>query len=111
MHADFGDGVLVLTEVYEPPSRYGPRGGDIDRNGVFWVSLASRHLASFERTQLIHCILRVLASGALRHSVACGHFQDQIVAMLPAIFVDYTHCNAMGARLEVARQSRRPDMR
>jgi hypothetical protein len=55
-------------------------------------------------------ILRVLASGALRHSVACGHFQDQIVAMLPAILVDYTHCNAMGARLEVARQSRRPDM-
>jgi hypothetical protein len=28
---------------------YGPRGGDIDRNGVFWASLASGHLASFDR--------------------------------------------------------------
>jgi hypothetical protein len=52
MHADFGDGILVL---YEPPfPRYGPRGGDIDRDGVFWASLASGHLASFEPTQLIH---------------------------------------------------------
>jgi hypothetical protein len=55
MHADFRDGVLVLTEVYEPPfPGYGPRGGDIDRNGVFWASLASGHLASFEPAQLIH---------------------------------------------------------
>ena len=28
---------------------YGPRGGDIDRNGVVWASLASGHLASFDR--------------------------------------------------------------
>ena len=28
---------------------YGPRGGDIDRNGVFWASLSSGHLASFDR--------------------------------------------------------------
>jgi hypothetical protein len=40
----------ALTEIYEPPSPgYGPRGGDIDRNGVFWASLASGHLASFDR--------------------------------------------------------------
>jgi hypothetical protein len=40
----------ALTEIYEPPfPGYGPRGGDIDRNGVFWASLASGHLASFER--------------------------------------------------------------
>jgi hypothetical protein len=40
----------ALTEVYEPPfPGYGPRGGDIDRNGVFWASLASGHLASFDR--------------------------------------------------------------
>jgi len=39
-----------LTEIYRPPSPgYGPRGGDIDGNGVFWASLASGHLASFDR--------------------------------------------------------------
>ncbi len=42
----------ALTEVYEPPlPGYGPRGGDIDRNGVFWASLASGHLASFDRSK------------------------------------------------------------
>jgi hypothetical protein len=40
----------ALTEVYEVPSPgYGPRGGDLDRNGVMWVSLASGHLAAFDR--------------------------------------------------------------
>ena len=40
----------ALAEVYEPPfPGYGPRGVDIDRNGVFWASLASGHLASFDR--------------------------------------------------------------
>ena len=40
----------ALTEIYEPPfPGYGPRGGDIDRSGVFWASLASGHLASFDR--------------------------------------------------------------
>jgi hypothetical protein len=40
----------ALTEVFEPPlPGYGPRGGDIDRNGVFWASLSSGHLASFDR--------------------------------------------------------------
>src|ERR1700735_2902075 len=34
-----------------------------------------------------------------------------MVAMLAAIFVYYAHGNAMGARFEVARQSRHPDMR
>ena len=39
----------ALTEIYEPPlPGYGPRGGDIDSNGVFWASLASGHLASFD---------------------------------------------------------------
>ena len=28
---------------------YGPRGMDIDRNGVVWVPLASGHMASFDR--------------------------------------------------------------
>ncbi len=42
--------VTALAEIYEPPlPGYGPRGGDVDRNGVFWVSLASGHLASFDR--------------------------------------------------------------
>ena len=40
----------ALAEIYEPPfPGYGPRGGDIDRDGVFWASLASGHLASFDR--------------------------------------------------------------
>jgi hypothetical protein len=47
----------ALTEIYEVPwnepkapvNGYGPRGGDIDRSGVFWTSLASGHLASFDR--------------------------------------------------------------
>jgi len=40
----------ALTEIYEPPlPGYGPRGGDIDSTGVFWASLASGHLASFDR--------------------------------------------------------------
>jgi hypothetical protein len=42
----------ALTEVYEPPfPGYGPRGGDIDRKGVFWASLASGHLGKFERSK------------------------------------------------------------
>ena len=42
----------ALTEIYEPPlPGYGPRGGDIDSNGVFWASLASGHLASFDRSK------------------------------------------------------------
>jgi hypothetical protein len=41
-----------LTEVFEPPMPgYGPRGGDIDRNGVYWASLASGHLARFDRSR------------------------------------------------------------
>ena len=40
----------ALAEIYEPPfPGYGPRGGDLDRQGVFWASLASGHLASFDR--------------------------------------------------------------
>ena len=42
----------ALSEVYEVPGEmnaYGIRGMDIDRNGVVWSSLASGHLASFDR--------------------------------------------------------------
>ena len=28
---------------------YSPRGGDVDRNGVYWAAMASGHLASFDR--------------------------------------------------------------
>jgi hypothetical protein len=41
-----------LTEYYEVPAPgFGPRGGDIDLDGVFWVSLASGHLGRFDRRQ------------------------------------------------------------
>ena len=48
----------ALTEYYETPignpdfkgqAGFSPRGGDVDRNGVFWSALASGHLASFDR--------------------------------------------------------------
>ena len=40
----------ALTEIYEPPlPGFGPRGGDVDRNGVYWVALASGHVGSFDR--------------------------------------------------------------
>ena len=40
----------ALSEIYEVPSPgFGPRGGDVDSNGVYWASLASGHLGSFDR--------------------------------------------------------------
>jgi hypothetical protein len=40
----------ALAEVYNvPPPGFGPRGGDIDKEGVVWVSLGSGHLGSFDR--------------------------------------------------------------
>ncbi len=39
-----------LSEVYQPPfPGFGPRGFDIDRNGVAYVPLSSGHLAAFDR--------------------------------------------------------------
>jgi hypothetical protein len=39
-----------LSEIFHVPMPgFGPRGGDIDGNGVVWVSLASGHLGSFDR--------------------------------------------------------------
>jgi len=47
----------AITEYYELPvdengdaiEGFSPRGGDVDRNGVMWVALASGHMASFDR--------------------------------------------------------------
>jgi hypothetical protein len=47
----------ALAEYYEPPFNnakapvqgFSPRGGDVDRNGVMWLALASGHMASFDR--------------------------------------------------------------
>ncbi len=40
----------TLTEVYNVPKPgFGVRGGDIDKKGVVWVSLASGHIGSFDR--------------------------------------------------------------
>jgi hypothetical protein len=42
----------TLTEVYNVPlPGFGPRGGDIDSNGVYWASLGSGHIGSFDRTK------------------------------------------------------------
>ncbi len=42
---------LPLDENGEPVTGFSPRGGDVDRNGVVWVALASGHMASFDRRQ------------------------------------------------------------
>ncbi|MFN2316907.1 MAG: carboxypeptidase regulatory-like domain-containing protein [Gemmatimonadales bacterium] len=47
----------ALVEVFQPPldgngapvEGFSPRGGDVDRNGVYWAAMASGHLASFDR--------------------------------------------------------------
>ena len=47
----------TLAEMYEPPwdnpkapvQGYAPRAGDVDRNGVYYVALASGHMARFDR--------------------------------------------------------------
>ena len=40
----------AITEVYNVPlPGYGPRGGDIDKQGVVWTSLASGHMGAFDR--------------------------------------------------------------
>jgi hypothetical protein len=47
----------AMTEYYELPwndpkakvNGFSPRGGDVDRNGIFWSALASGHMASFDR--------------------------------------------------------------
>jgi hypothetical protein len=40
----------ALAEIYNVPKPgFGVRGGDIDKKGVVWVSLASGHLGSFDR--------------------------------------------------------------
>jgi hypothetical protein len=52
-----GGGVLLrfdpktgLTEMFSVPAPYyAPRGGDIDKHGVVWVSLGSGHMGSFDR--------------------------------------------------------------
>jgi hypothetical protein len=41
-----------LAEVYNVPMPgFGPRGGDIDSKGVVWMSLASGHIGSFDRSK------------------------------------------------------------
>jgi hypothetical protein len=52
-----GGGVLLrfdpkaeLTEIFNVPAPgYAPRGADIDKQGVVWVSLGSGHMGSFDR--------------------------------------------------------------
>ena len=41
-----------LAEIYNVPAPgFGVRGGDIDKNGVVWVSLASGHIGAFDRSK------------------------------------------------------------
>jgi hypothetical protein len=52
IRVDPGDNppVTALTEIYDVPMPgFGPRGGDVDAEGVVWTVLSSGHLASFDR--------------------------------------------------------------
>jgi hypothetical protein len=52
----------ALTEVYRvPPPGFGMRGFDVDRRGLAWVTLASGHIASFDRAK---CKGRLSGPGA-----------------------------------------------
>jgi hypothetical protein len=46
---------LPVDSMGEPLAGFSPRGGDVDRNGIFWVALASGHMASFDCTK---CAIR-----------------------------------------------------
>ena len=61
----------ALAELYELPldrsgvpiAGFSPRGGDVDRNGVYWTALASGHLASFDRRKCTHPLNGPTATG------------------------------------------------
>lgn len=61
----------ALVEIYEPPfdnpdvpaQGFSPRGGDVDRNGVYWAALASGHMASFDRRKCTGPLNGPAASG------------------------------------------------
>jgi hypothetical protein len=55
----------ALVEVYQPPvdKGFSPRGGDVDRNGVYWAAMASGHLASFDRRKCKGALNGPKASG------------------------------------------------
>ena len=40
---------LPVDDNGDPVEGFSPRGGDVDRDGVYWVALASGHMASFDR--------------------------------------------------------------
>ena len=61
----------ALAEVYEVPwnepraaiQGFGPRGMDVDRNGVVWVALASGHFGSFDRRKCTAPLNGSMATG------------------------------------------------
>jgi hypothetical protein len=57
----------AIAEAYEAPVAAGgfsPRGGDVDRNGVYWTALASGHMASFDRRKCKGALNGPKATGA-----------------------------------------------
>ena len=42
---------MPFNDPKAPVNGFGPRGMDIDSNGVVWMPLASGHLASFDRSK------------------------------------------------------------
>lgn len=63
----------ALTQIYNVPKPYyGIRGGDIDKNGVVWVSLGSGHLASFDLRKVKDPLNGPTATGD--HAADCWTF-------------------------------------
>jgi hypothetical protein len=60
----------ALAEIYELPAGdenmpgYSPRGIDVDRTGIVWVSMISGHLASFDRSKCAGPLNGPTATGA-----------------------------------------------
>jgi hypothetical protein len=53
-----------LAEIYNVPAPgFGPRGADIDGEGVVWVSLASGHMGSFDRRKCTGPLSGPMATG------------------------------------------------
>lgn len=54
----------ALSEIFNVPMPgFGPRGGDIDKQGVVWVSLASGHMGAFDRRKCKGPLNGPLATG------------------------------------------------
>ena len=81
--------------------------------------LAAKFVVCKLNRQLIHALLASASPQQTQHlsarlmphqSLGAGHFDNQVVAVLPAVFIEDLDRDGMCTGLEVIRQWRRPDM-